>query len=479
MTNIAKIAPKIQNEAEILEHGDKVSRGLVLDITNDTLQGLDSYTRIRSIAHMVGSILHIGEKSWDLAHRSNIYLVGAGKACNHMALAMEDVLGGYLTRGIAIVKIRESRDDAFVRTELHVGGHPLPNDEGHQASLEILELVDSCGPDDLVIAVISGGSSSLMSCPVPGISLDDERATTDTLLKSGAGIYEINAVRRHISQTNGGRLAQRIAQTGAELIGIGISDAVGKPPTDNIRQPSLTYTSTPIGPDKTTLEDARQCIVKYQLADRLPRTVVDYLMNADDSSETPKAFPDNTYFVINTLPDASLLAERGASQRGYPALTLTYYLEGEAKEAGRFLASVARQIQQHATPISAPCFILAAGEVTTTIAESDPLEGTGGPGHELAVGFALDAAAIPGACLISIDTEGTDGTAEAAGAITDSTTVQRATANGVDLHHSLRTHGTHEALASIGDVVVTGNTGTNLCDLHIIYVPALSESMGN
>lgn len=471
-------APPIRNEAEILSQGDVESRQLVLDIANDTIRGLDSYERIRSIARMDGSVLHIGDRNWDLAQRANVYLIGAGKACNHMALAVEDVLGEYLTSGIAIVKIREPRDDQFVRTEVRVGGHPLPNEDGRQATLDILELVDACGPDDLVIAVISGGSSALMSCPVPGISLEDEALTTDVLLKSGAGIYEINAVRRHISQTNGGRLAQRIARTGAELIGIGISDAVGKAPTDDIGRPDPNYTSTPIGADTTTLADAQRCIAEYQLEERLPASVVDYLLRAGESDETPKAFPDNTYFVINTLPDSCAIARASAHARGHRSLTLTTFLEGEAREAGRFLASVARQIQQYATPVAAPCVIVAAGEVTTTITGRESVGGTGGPGHELAAGFALAATAIPGACVLSIDTEGTDGTTAAAGAITDSTSAARATERGVDLRHALRTHATNEALSLISDVVITGNTGTNLCDLHVLYVPELASKGG-
>src|SRR5690606_12956884 len=164
------------------------------------------------------------------------YLVGAGKACNHMAMAVDHVLGDRLTRGIAIVKVREDTD-RFNRTEVHVGGHPLPNEEGLRASRRIIEMVDQAGPDDLFIGVISGGSSALMSCPVEGISLQDEIDATDVLLKSGAGIYEINAVRRHVSALNGGMRAKRIRDVGAELIGFGISDAVGMPATGDIAVP--------------------------------------------------------------------------------------------------------------------------------------------------------------------------------------------------------------------------------------------------
>ena len=177
---------------------------------------------------MDGSILHIGTKSWDLSKKRHVYLLGAGKACNHMAMAVDEILGDYLTKGIAIVKVAEEAD-IFHRTDVYVGGHPLPNEEGYHACQKILELVDQAGPDDLFLVVISGGSSALMSCPIDGITLDDEIQTTDVMLKSGANIYEINAIRRHISAMNGGMLAKRIQSVGAELIGFGISDAVGTP----------------------------------------------------------------------------------------------------------------------------------------------------------------------------------------------------------------------------------------------------------
>ena len=209
---------KIKNQDTLLSHGDRESRKIVLDIAEGTLRRLDARERIRSIAHMEGDVLCIGERRWDLRKKRNVYLLGAGKACNHMAMAMEEILGDHLTRGIAIVKVSEPTD-VFRKTEVYVGGHPLPNEEGYRACREILQLVDSATADDLFLVVISGGSSALMSCPVEGISLQDEIDATDVLLKSGAGIYEINAVRRHISQMNGGMLAKRIAARGAELIG--------------------------------------------------------------------------------------------------------------------------------------------------------------------------------------------------------------------------------------------------------------------
>jgi glycerate 2-kinase len=465
---------KIRNSEALVSHGAADSRRLVLEIADRTLQRLDAYDRIKSIARLEGSSLHIGTRTWDLSKKRHVYLVGAGKACNAMAAALDEILGQHLSKGIVIVKVAEERD-VYRNTDAYVGGHPLPNQTGYEASLKILGLADGAGPDDLFIAVISGGSSALMSCPVEGISLQDEMDTTDVLLKSGAGIYEINAIRRHISQTNGGMLAKRIQASGAELIGFGISDGVGNPPTGDIGIPYRDYASTPIGPDKTTLDDARRVIADYDLADRLPATVVRYLMEAGDERETPKAFPDNTYFVLNTVPDLCIYAREVAEEMGVRAHILTSFLEGESKDAGTVFASLAREVQAYGNPFPAPCVILSSGETTTKIPENAAIEGHGGPSQELTASFAISAAKAPGACMFSVDSEGTDGTTPAAGGLTDSTSYGTAVENGVSLHAALRGHSCYEALEAIGDTVFTGNTGTNLCDFNILYVPALGD----
>lgn len=467
---------KIKNRDILLSHGDIESRRIVLDIAEATLQRLDSYKRIKSIAHMEGDTLYIGVKNWDLSKKKNVYLIGAGKACNAMAMAIDEILGDHLTKGIAIVKISENTD-VFTKTEVFVGGHPLPNERGLFACQEIIRLVDSATPEDLFIIVISGGSSALMSCPVDGISLQDEIDTTDILLKSGAGIRDINAVRRHISQLNGGMLAKRIEVSGAELIGFGISDAVGSPATKNIEVPYIKYKGTPMGPDITTLQDARRVIKDYELEERLPRSVVKYLMNAGPECETPKSFPQNTYFLLNTLPDSCLYAKEAAEKMGLSAVILSSFLEGESKDAGTFFASIAKEIQAYGNPVKAPCVLLSSGETTTKILDNSTITGHGGPGQELTAGFALAASGTTGCCMLSIDSEGTDGTTDVAGGLTDSQSYSMSLEKKVDLFASLRGHACYEALRTIGDTVFTGNTGTNLCDFNILYVPEIINKL--
>lgn len=468
---------KIKNASDILSQGDVFSKKLVLEVTDRTLQKLDSYHTIKNLMRLEGDILHIGNKSWDLSKKRNIYLLGAGKACNAMAMAVDEVLGDRLTKGIIIVKISEA-SDVFRHTEVHVGGHPLPNEAGYRACLNMLELVDQAQADDLFLVTISGGSSALMNCPLPGISIQDEIDATDILLKTGAGIYEINSIRRHISQMNGGRLAERIARRGAELIGFGISDAVGSPATKHIEEPYAAYKSTPMGPDATTLEDARNVISKYHLEDRLPQSIVQYLTNVGPEGETPKAFPQNTYYLLNTLPDACFAAREAAEEMGIPSMILSSFIEGESREAGKFLGAVAREIQTYGNPVKGPCLVFSVGEATTKIEDNRTVKGHGGPSQELTASCAQVLSKVPGACMLSIDSEGTDGTTPCAGGIVDSKTEGYAKASGLSLSSALDSHSCYEALSALSAVVMTGNTGTNLCDFNVLYVPDVPEERG-
>ena len=158
--------PKIRNRSELLSAGDCDSRAVVLDIMDAALQRLDAGRRIRSMASRQGDWLTIGARQWDLSKKAHVYVIGAGKACNAMAMAMESILGDRLTHGIAIVKIQDPQD-CLTRIKVRVGGHPIPTQAGYDASVEILDLVEQSGPDDLFICLMSGGSSALMSCPVP------------------------------------------------------------------------------------------------------------------------------------------------------------------------------------------------------------------------------------------------------------------------------------------------------------------------
>jgi glycerate-2-kinase len=383
-----------------------------------------------------------------------------------MACAVEEVLGNRIAQGLVIVKQREP-GDRLQRTELVVGGHPIPNEAGLLASRRILGIVDQATPDDLFIGLISGGSSALMNCPVPGISPEEEQEATEALLKSGARILEINAVRRHISATNGGRLAQRVEAAGAEMITFFISDSLGAKPTIDPAQPVQRFLGTPCAPDGTTLQDARNVLAKYRLTAQLPR-ISDFLRVATAKDETPKSFGSRIHnFVLARPANACEAAKQAAEQRGLGACVLSTVLEGESREAGTFLASIAKEVRLNCRPVAPPCLLIAGGETTTRV---EGVCGEGGPSQELALGFALEIADHRGICLCALDTDGTDGPTSLAGGLVDGTTVARIKQKGLDGYQSLCAHDSSAILRAAGDAVSTGNTGTNVCDLNIVYV---------
>ncbi|HWQ50403.1 MAG TPA: DUF4147 domain-containing protein [Terriglobales bacterium] len=460
---------KIRNREELLSVGDVESRRIVLEVTERVLQKLDSCERIRAFMRLEGDILQVGARSWDLSKKKNIYMFGAGKACNHMARAVSEILGDRLTKGVAIVKIPEA-EDRYVNTEVFVGGHPLPNAEGMKGCLRMLELVDASGPDDLFLILISGGSTALMGCPVEGVTLEDEQAARDVMLKSGMRVMDINTVAGHCARVNRGRLGQRIEARGGEIISLNIWDAVGWPDIDDYNEP-VEMRGTPVGPDKSTFADIRQIIEENGLAGRLPENIYRYLMNGTPEQETPKSIQNATYFMLNVLQDSCRCAEEAARELGLPCVTLTTSIEGESKDAGMLLATIAHEMQKTGRPFKPPMLIFSAGETTTAIPDGFVATGHGGPSQELTAGFAVVARDVPGACMLSIDSEGSDGTTVMAGGLTDSTTWSRALAAGLNLKEALRLHAAYEALAPLHDCVYTGNTGTNLCDFNVLYVP--------
>ncbi len=460
---------KIRNQEILLSHGITDSRRIVLDVTEKVLQKLDAFERIKSFMLLEDNILHIGNRQWDLSQKHHIYVLSAGKAANHMAMAAESVLGERLTRGVAIVKILEDTD-RFTRTEVFVGGHPLPNFEGVRGCRCMLEIVDQAGPDDLFLVLISGGSTALCGYPVEGITLEEKMAATDTMLKSNMRVQDINVIRGHLSQMNRGRLGQRIEKRGAEIISLNIWDALDWPPIEDYGEP-VSMLGTPVGPDASTFADARRIISQNGLTGRLPASVERYITNGTEAQETPKSIARATYFMLNILADSCRYAVEAAEEMGIRHLVLTTSLEGESKDAGMVLAGIAKEILRYGRPIAPPCLVFSAGETTTRIVDNASIIGHGGPSQEMTVGFAIVAQEAPGVCLLSIDTEGTDGTTLMAGGITDSTTYRQALASGIDLAAALRGHATYEALTALGDCVFTGNTGTNLCDFNVLYIP--------
>ncbi len=460
---------RIKNIEKLTSHGDVLVRDLVLTICEESLIALDSFDLIKKIVGFDGEVLRIGKTEWNLKNKSHVYVIGAGKACNSMARAVEGVLGNRIDDGVVIVKQLEF-GDRLGRIKFFQGGHPLPNEVGLKGSKEILELVERATSDDLFIGLISGGSSALMNCPLPGITLEDEIKLTQELLSVGARILETNAVRRHISQTNGGRLVQRIEAKGAEMINLVLWDVVSDRLKPNLEQPTPFY-GTPLGPDNTTLENAIEVLNKYDLWLRIPESISRFFRSQKADLETPKKLGGMIHqFVLQTPSTACEIAENVARRQCFPAYVLTTSLEGESREAGIFLASVAKDVAFSGQLLQPPCVLIVGGETTVTLNEN---QGIGGPNQELALSFALEIAGQPGFCIAAIGTDGSDGPTNTAGGIVDRKTVERATLRGVNIYEQLKKHDSNSVLKTLGDEIITGNTGTNLCDLIVVYVPDL------
>jgi len=251
------------------------------------------------------------------------------------------------------------------------------------------------------------------------------------------------------------------------MINLIISDSVGDRPTLNPAHPAVFF-GTPVAPDRTTLADALQVLRRYDLMEAAPASVLAYLDPANPARETPKVFgPRVLHFVIAGVADSAERAREAAERRGITPLVLTTFLEGESREAATFLSSVVREIAFNRRPVAPPCLLIASGEATTRL---EGAAGRGGPSQELALSFAVEIQRLARVCGIAVDTDGTDGPTPVAGGIVDTLTVGRAGEQGLDAHEYLKKHDSSSLLERLGDVIETGNTGTNVCDLNLIYV---------
>lgn len=464
---------KIKNGQEITSHGSGDAKEKALALTDGVLQKLDARKRLHQMMRREENLLIIGSRTFNLDQFEHIYAFSSGKAGNHIARAFEDILGDYLSLGITIIKLKDEQD-VYQKTEVYVGGHPLPNEEGIRGCQRMIDVAEQMGPKDLLLLGLTGGCSALMGYPVKGTTLEDLKEATDVMLKSGMWVMDINDIRGHLSRMSRGRLGQHIK--GAKILCFEIWDAVGLDDITDYSEP-VPIMGTPVGYDTITFEDIKSIIHKYHIEDKLPKNIANYLLHYDPAEETPQEMTNDVdYYIVNTLPDSCKAALAVAQEMGIDAHILTTYTEGESKDFGTFMGTLAKEIIKNNRPFQAPCFVISAGETTTSIEDNSVIKGHGGPSQEMAAAFALAADGLKNTCLLSIDSEGTDGTTPVAGGITDGTSLQTALARGLDLRKTLAEHATYEALKLMGDTVLTGNTGTNLCDFNVLYVGSQKES---
>jgi glycerate 2-kinase len=445
----------IQNHQELLDHGDRELRGAVLDIAEHALSSVDPYQAVFRLIRRQGSKLVVGDRHYDLDRVGDVFVIGAGKATLRIAEALEDLLGSRISKGMIAVKRGQKHSLRYIR--VIEASHPYPDASSQQAAIEALALARAAHAGDLVFTAITGGSSSLMSCPAEGMTLGEKREVHQLLLSCGANIREINAVRKHLSQIKGGLLAQAAAR--AELLNLTVSDVIGDP---------LDYICDLVVPDTSTVSDAIAVLRRYQLWDRVAASARAHLSRGE-ASETPKSMNSSKVhtFVLVPLAAGAEAAACRAGELGYLPLFLTSSLSGESREVGACLGSIAQEVVRTGRPVAPPCALVAAGETTVTIPAD---AGVGGPSQELSVSLALHLDGIGRVTALCLDTDGTDGPTTYAGGLVDSGTARAARARGRDVLGTLHAHDAGSLLSEVGDLVVTGATGTNVADLLLMVV---------
>lgn len=426
------------------------------------LAAVDPFAAVERTLTRQGGRLYAAGREVPLDAFERVLVIGAGKAGLPMARAVVGVLGERVAGGVVIVKEGHAEGHPAVGpVQIIQAGHPLPDERGLEGTRRIADLLAGAGGRDLVLCLISGGGSALLTMPSPGLNLADLRALTDQLLASGASIDEINTLRKHLDRVKGGGLARMAAP--AQVITLILSDVVGNP-LDIIA-------SGPTVPDPATFADARRVLARYDLASRVPPALVRLLAEGarGDVPETPK--PGDPLFdrVDNLLVGSNGLAAGAAQDQavreGFNALLLTTYLQGEAREVGRVLAALARQLAVHDEPLPRPACLVFGGETTVTLRG----EGLGGRNQEAALGAVADLAGLPDTVLVTLATDGGDGPTDAAGAVATGETLARAREAGMAPDAFLARNDAYHFFSPLGDLLRPGPTQTNVNDLAFIF----------
>ena len=390
---------------------------------------------------------HLPEKP-----KGRCVVVGAGKASAVMAAAVDAAWADVLLSGV--VATRYGHGVPAGRITIVETAHPTPDANSAAAAQRLLEAVQGLGPDDLVLALISGGGSALVCAPAPPMTLADKIAINRALLHSGATITEMNAVRKHLSQIKGGRLAQ--AAQPARVVTLLISDVPGDDPG--------VIASGPTVPDSSSWADVEEILARYEID--LPEAAAAVLAQRQ---ETPKAGAFASDVRMIAAPSLALAAAAEVARAaGVTPLILGDAIEGEAREAGIVMAGIARSVRAHGLPVRGPAVLLSGGEATVSIGKAGA--GRGGRNTEFLLGLGAALAGAPGIWALACDSDGIDGTEDAAGAILAPDSLTRGLSSGLKARAYLGAHDSYSYFQALGDLVITGPTLTNVNDIRAILI---------
>ncbi len=417
------------------QHDDSALRGALTEIFMAAVKSADPHEAL---------IDALPEKP-----RGRCIVVGAGKASAAMAAALEAAWPDVDLQGVVVTRYGHAAPTQKIR--IVEAAHPISDAMSEVASMLMMEQVKHLTVDDCVIALISGGGSSLLALPRKGITLADKQAVNQALLKSGATIHEMNTVRKQLSDIKGGRLA--LAARPARVITLIISDVPGDDPQSIASGPTVA--------DSSTAEEALEIIARYRLA--LPEPVM-RVLHTPRAPVTAKEIDEDIRLIAT--PSGALAAAAAVAQRmGYTPLILGDALEGESAQLGIMMAGIAKSVKQHGLPVKGPAVLLSGGETTVTIGNAGA--GRGGRNTEFLLALACALKGEEGIYAIAGDSDGIDGTEDAAGAIVTPDTLVR---TSLDAKAMLRGHDSYSYFAEAGDLVVTGPTLTNVNDIRVIVI---------
>lgn len=438
---------------------------------------VDPEELIRQNLSVSGNILKAGNGAetaeYDLSEYRNIVVLGAGKASAAMAAAAEKILGQRITKGAVAVKSGEG--DIAGRIDLLRGDHPIPGENSRRAADRILELAREADEETLVLLLFSGGGSALLANPASKehpVTMEETRRTTGLLLASGAAINEVNCIRKHLSDIKGGNLAKALSPAASEVLLL--SDVIGDDPS--------AIASGPVYPDHTTYSEAVDILNRYGITAKVPPAVKKRLEagSAGEIPETPG--PEDSVFrktrtrLIGTNRFALEGCREEAERLGYRTLILSSHITGEAREAVKFPAGIARDLVRFSEPIPPPACILSGGETTVTVKGG----GKGGRNQESALAFLIEIMKNPGGfnniTYLSAGTDGNDGPTDAAGAFASPEILKRAEQAGISPREYLRNNDSYSFFEAAGGLYRTGFTGTNVCDIQMILIEQPSKN---
>jgi glycerate 2-kinase len=434
---------------------------MIAGVLAAALQAVDPAVAVRKALRRQADTIWIADQAYAITPGQQVVVVAIGKAGAPMARAAAEALGDCISRIVVVVK--DGHGEAPTASiETYEAGHPVPDQRSLRAATRVLQCVAGLTADDLVIVLLSGGGSALMALPVAGVSLADMQQLTKLLLGCGAGITEINTLRKHLEQTKGGGLAR--AAGAARIAALVLSDVVG--------DPLDVIASGPTYPDPTTYHDAYALLEHYQILQQVPPPIVDHLRSgmAGVIPETLKPHDPQVQHIQHTLVGnnriAALAGKTAAEQAGMQACLLTTRLQGEARLAAGFLAAIMQEAAISGNPLARPGCLIAGGETTVTLHGN----GRGGRNQELALALVAPLAGLRDIVAVALATDGGDGPTDAAGAVVSGDTQARAEGLGLRASEYLERNDAYRYFAALDDLLKPGPTRTNVNDLFFGFI---------